>query len=309
MNVVKVIMIMLGCNVASSHVVQGLKKNEQHQVMLKRFTSDGDPRISIEEQTVRKETMNKEVEQRRKQGQNGVDRSHTGGISTSFLKTEVVAFPAKLSEATKTLREEFIFISQVNKKAGVRSPLIVLLHGGGAHKLPTKKHLSNRVAVLVSQYKHPFNVLVPIYKSSPSVRNGWNPDDLTRLLKYVVKAYDIDPDKVFLTGHSMGGAGTFMWANSYPDLFAGIAPTSAGGAESPNSDLPVKAENLTKLPIWAFHGDKDNVCDYRKIEKLLEEVKSLGGDPKFTLLEGLGHNVTSTVYNDDKILKWFIEQL
>ena len=99
-----------------------------------------------------------------------------------------------------------------------------------------------------------------------------------------------------------------MWGNKYPKLLTAIAPSAAGGAEEPKSDLPVKAENYKSLPVWAFHGSKDGVCDYKRIEKLTNLINDLGGKAKFTLFDGVGHNLGPVVHNDDKVLKWFMEQ-
>ncbi|WDE95415.1 prolyl oligopeptidase family serine peptidase [Lentisphaera profundi] len=281
-------------------------REQRRKEILEKFDKDGDGRLSKEEHEAVRASFEKERDSRKKTSQTDKKRTPKPKVDESFIKGAVVSMPSSLDAETKTLRNEFVFFKQVNQTE--KTPLIIYLHGGGAHNGPTSRHLSNPTASLISKGKYPFNLLIPVFQKAEGMPNGWNPDDLTRLLKFIINEYNIDAKRVFLTGHSMGGAGTLMWGNKYPELFAGLVPRSAGGAESPKGELPVQAKNFVKVPIWAFHGSKDGACDYRKIESLLKEIKSLGAQPKFTLLEGLGHNISSAVNSDDKILKWFMEQ-
>jgi predicted peptidase len=281
-------------------------QEQRRKEILEKFDKDGDGHISKEEHEALRAHFEAERKARKKTNPTEKKRTPRSKMDESFIKGEVVSMPISLEAEIKSLRNEFVFFKQVNKKE--KTPLIIYLHGGGAHNGPTSRHLSNPTAPLISKGKYPFNLLIPVFQKAEGLPNGWNPDDLTRLLKFIISEYNIDAKRVFLTGHSMGGAGTFMWGNKYPELFAGLVPRSAGGAESPKGELPVESKNFVNVPIWAFHGSKDGACDYRKIESLLKEIQSLGGKPKFTLLEGLGHNISSAVNSDDKILKWFMEQ-
>jgi predicted peptidase len=301
----KYILSMLLLSLFSVNLYAQNSENKRQEI-LEKFDKDGDGRLSKGEHEAVRAHFEEERKSRKKTSQTENKRTPKVKVDETFLKGEVVTMPSSLDEATKTLRNEFVFFKQLNQEG--KGPLIIYLHGGGAHNGPTARHMSNPTASLISKGKYPFNLLIPVFQKADGIANGWNPDDLTQLLKFVVTKYNIDAKRVFLTGHSMGGAGTFMWANKYPELFAGVVPRAAGGAESPKSELPVEAKNFVNVPIWAFHGSKDGVCDYRKIESLLNEIESLGAKPKFTLLEGMGHNISPAINSDDKILKWFMEQ-
>ena len=304
MKYMKLMAALMSFGMAISSLAQAPNKSERHKQILEEFDVDKDGRISKEEHEKVKEAM-----QKQRDGKQGGSKQKPpiSRLDSTILKAEVIKFPSALSQKIKTLRPEYAFFSQVKKLGNKKHPLVIYLHGGGGQGGSTSKHLNNVMAKQVSQYKHPFAVLVPVFQKAEGMPNGWDPDDLTTLLKHVITKHDIDPDRVYLTGHSMGGAGSFMWANQYPQLFAGIAPTSAGGAESPKGDLPVKAVNFKGLPIWAFHGSEDGACDYRKIESLLKQVNTVGGNAKFTILEGEKHNIGGIINEDDKILRWFLE--
>jgi predicted peptidase len=300
----KVLFVLLSILCVGSLCAQD--KEQRRKEILEKFDKDGDCRLSKEEHEALRAHFEKERESRKKSTPTENKRKPKSKVDESFIKGEVVSMPTSLEAEIKSLRNEFVFFKQINEKE--KAPLIIYLHGGGAHNGPTSRHLGNSTASLISKGKYPFNLLIPVFQKVDGQPNGWNPDDLKRLLEFIIKVYNIDAKRVFLTGHSMGGAGTFMWGNKYPELFAGLVPRSAGGAESPKGELPVEAKNFVNVPIWAFHGSKDGACDYRKIESLMKEIENLGGKPKFSLLEGLGHNISSVVNSDDKILKWFMEQ-
>ncbi len=131
--------------------------------------------------------------------------------------------------------------------------------------------------------------------------SSWNPESLVQLIEHVSSHLSIDPDRIYLTGYSMGGFGTWATACHDPDRFAAIAPVSGGG------DVQ-QAERLKDLPIWAFHGDKDNVVPIEPDRAMVDAVQKCGGNVKFTVYPGAGHGICDMTYQDEHFFDWLLVQ-
>ena len=103
------------------------------------------------------------------------------------------------------------------------------------------------------------------------------------LIDTVASEYRIDKDRIYLTGVSMGGYGTWDLVARRPELFAAAIPVCGGGD-------PAQAEKLAKLPIWAFHGDADPLVPVERPRDMIAAIKKAGGEPKYTEYKGVGHD-------------------
>ena len=176
-------------------------------------------------------------------------------------------------------------------------PLVLFLHGSGESGSDLAKVKVHGPPKLVeSNGPFPFILVSP---QSPG--RGWNPDVLNALLDTLIKQYRVDKDRVYLTGLSMGGYGTWMLAAAHPEKFAAIAPICGGGS-------PADAKALAKLPIWVFHGAKDNTVPLRRSEEMVEALKAAGGNPKFTVYPDAGHDSWTATYNDPEFYSWLLAQ-
>ena len=115
------------------------------------------------------------------------------------------------------------------------------------------------------------------------------------------KEYSIDPQRIYLTGLSMGGYGTWDLLARKPDLFAAGVPVCGGGDES-------TAEKFAKVPVWVFHGDKDTAVPVGRSRTMVEALKKAGGHPKYTEYAGVGHNPWDKAYADPKLMNWLFKQ-
>jgi predicted peptidase len=127
---------------------------------------------------------------------------------------------------------------------------------------------------------------------------------LDRLIQEVVKSHDIDPDRVYLTGVSMGGMGTWSLAMAHPRRFAAIAPI-AGGVYAP--PMVPRYRALRNTAVWAFHDAADPSIPHRKSARAVERVNAVGGSARLTTLETGRHYIQSTVFAEGEVFDWFLE--
>ena len=182
-------------------------------------------------------------------------------------------------------------------------PVILFLHGSG-EKGDGKADI-NRVKLhgppkVVEQKKDfPFVVISP---QCPADQRGWKPEALAALLDDVLATHKAaDPDRVYLTGLSMGGFGTWALAARHPEKFAAIAPICGGG--DPNS-----AEKIKNLPAWVFHGEQDHTVPIERDQAMVDAMKKAGApEVKFTRYPDKGHDAWTVTYDDPKLYEWFLE--
>ena len=176
-------------------------------------------------------------------------------------------------------------------------PLVLFLHGSGESGDDLNKVKVHGPPKLVdSNGPFPFILVAP---QSPG--RGWDPHVLNALLDSVIKKYRVDKNRVYVTGLSMGGYGTWALAAAYPGKFAALAPICGGGK-------PTDAGKLARLPIWVFHGAKDTTVLPRRSEEMVEAIKAAGGNPKFTLYPDAGHDSWSATYDNPEFYKWLLAQ-
>lgn len=179
-----------------------------------------------------------------------------------------------------------------------RWPLILFLHGSGERGTDLKK-LSNDGPAMMAHRDPDFPFIV-VSPQCPE-DDWWNNDVLISLLNEVQRKYRVDLTRVYLTGLSMGGYGTWALATEYPDRFAAIAPISGAGY----SDC---ANRLTKLPIWVFHGAKDKLVPPSEAQDMFDTIKKAGGDIKLTMYPDAGHNAWTRTYQNPDFYAWLLQQ-
>ncbi len=178
-----------------------------------------------------------------------------------------------------------------------RWPLVLFLHGAGESGSDLAKVKTHGPPKLVeANGPFPFILVSP---QSPG--RGWNPDFLNALLDSLIKKYRVDKNRVYLTGLSMGGYGTWALAAAHPEKFAAIAPICGGGNTN-------DAAKLARLPIWVFHGGKDNTVPLKRSEEMVEAIKAAGGNPKFTVYPEAGHDSWTATYDNPEFWKWLLAQ-
>jgi predicted peptidase len=180
-------------------------------------------------------------------------------------------------------------------------PAIVFLNGMGECGSDGLKQVGQGIgtAVLFGVEKWPFIIIFP--QKQDTYANWEDEDDMVMaILEKTRKEYDIDNSRIYLTGISQGGHGTWTIGAKHADLFAAIAPICGWGDEE-------IAKKLTKMPIWAFHGDADDAVSVESSRKMSEYLKTSGGSCKLTIYPGVGHNSWDKAYREEKLGEWFLE--
>ena len=190
--------------------------------------------------------------------------------------------------------------SAYNESANTpKYPLLIFLHGSGErgnseiNPDALKKVLVNGPPKLIEkgewQPKHPMIV------ASPQLTSGnWNPDNIHSFITYLITNYNINTERIYLTGLSLGGFGSFNYISSYGfDSYAAAIVPIAGGGNTNSGD------KFTTTPVWAFHGDQDNIVSHNQSINMINAINE--ADPeikaKITLYPGVSHNSWSRTYN------------
>jgi predicted peptidase len=202
-----------------------------------------------------------------------------------------------------------------------RLPLVLFLHGAGERGNDNEAQLRHGMKDLLAwcrENKQSCHILAP-----QCARGGWwsnmegdfrgkegmilrdQPGEAMAVVLGVidglVEAGEVDPDRVYITGLSMGGFGTFDAISRRPEFFAAAVPVCGGGD-------PKQAVKFKDLPLWVFHGAKDSVVQEVLSAQMVAAVKEAGGTPKYTVYPEANHDSWSATYADGRVWKWLFAQ-
>lgn len=215
------------------------------------------------------------------------------------------SFRSKLSKAVEA--NYLLFLPQDYTRRGEkRWPTILFLHGAGERGTNLNKvTVHGPPKIVKNRPDFPFIVISP---QCPNDRT-WSQDVLLALLDEVARQYKVDQSRVYLTGLSMGGYGTWQLGLNHPDRFAAIAPICGGGDILPIL-LPDRKQTkrLKELPVWAFHGAKDEAVKVAESERLINALQKIGNDPKLTVYAEAGHDSWTETYNNQALYDWFLQK-
>jgi predicted peptidase len=177
-------------------------------------------------------------------------------------------------------------------------PLLVFLHGAGERGDDLELVKKHGPPKLVEEGQDlPFIVLSPQCQE----RGGWQAEALAKLIDEIVAKHKVDADRVYLTGLSMGGFGTFALAAAHPEKFAAIVPICGGGD-------PKTAEKLRALPTWVFHGAKDRAVPLERSQEMVDALQAAGGNVQFTVYPEAEHDSWTETYANPKLYQWLLAQ-
>jgi predicted peptidase len=183
-------------------------------------------------------------------------------------------------------------------------PLIVFLDGIGSRGTDNEKQVSGASLLVTkkNRQKHPCFVVAPQCpggKDFPFWNQGVHSGLVMGVIEDVEKSHRIDPRRIYATGLSDGGFGVWFLIHLYPDRFAAAVPIAGQGLG------PKAAPKLTHVPIWSFHGEKDNP---RPVREMMAALEKAGGKPKYTEYKNAGHHIWGRAYNEPELFEWLFAQ-
>ena len=220
--------------------------------------------------------------------------------SSKNLKSGQYAKIFEQEIAVKAKLGYLVYIPKEFPSSKDKWPLVMFLHGVGERGSDLERVKIHGLAKLAENKDFPFMVVSPQCPGDVWWNNPVQVEALNALLDELMKTYPVDPDRVYLTGLSMGGFGTWALAAAHPEKFAAIAPICGGGN-------PADAKKLASLPIWVFHGDNDTTVPISKSQEMVDAIKKEGGDIKFTVYPGVGHDSWTRTYDNPELYEWLLK--
>ncbi|MBG84957.1 MAG: phospholipase [Phycisphaerae bacterium] len=195
------------------------------------------------------------------------------------------------------------------------APLVIFLHGAGERGndnqrqltyLPERfldaPHLNTRDCFVLAPQCPRDDAWAPFGNRSPeSAEQTMAMKAAIHTIRKILSEENIDTSRIYLTGLSMGGYGSWDLAARHPDWFAAVVPICGGGD-------PQTAPKLVELPIWAFHGDKDQIVPESASSVMVSAIRKEGGRPAYTVLPGVGHGSWPYAYGPRGAMDWMFSQ-
>lgn len=212
-------------------------------------------------------------------------------FSCSFL----LVFAKDITPVKNKTTYDFLLRLPANySQEGEQQPILVFLHGRSlsGNNLERVK----RYGVLYAMEK---GQEIPGIIVAPQTANGWDPDEIMEVIDYVIANYNADASRVYVCGMSMGGYGTMDVAGKYPDRIAAAVAICGGGTLG-------YACNLTQVPLWIQHGNRDRAVPLSESKKMFNAIKKCNkhADVTLTIVPGGTHGSVERLFHQDKIYDW-----
>ena len=226
----------------------------------------------------------------------------SAAMPTGFLNKDITV-------AGKTYR--YVVYVPHDYDASKPSPAIVFLHGAGECGTDGLKHVGQGIgtAIMHDASAWPFVVVMP---QKPEVGKQWEDYDaaVMEMLKATEHEYTVDTNRVYLTGLSQGGHGTWTLGAKHADIWAAIAPICGYGNSGHDGKVEVPdglVDRVKALPIWAFHGDADSAVSVEHTKKIIASLQAASADAKATIYPGVNHNSWDKAYREEHLGEWFLQ--
>jgi predicted peptidase len=226
----------------------------------------------------------------------------SAGAQQSAVKSAQTAEKLRVTVTKEVALDYLLALPEGYSDDGAPWPLVLFLHGAGERGSDLEKVKTHGPPKLVEAGQK-----IPAIVASPQCpQNSWwtnHLDALVALLDDLVARLNVDPERVYLTGISMGGYGTWALAALEPERFAAAAPICGGGSGV------ATAVRVSDLPIWAFHGEADPVVPVDESRRLVDAIQRRGGTRvKLTTYPGVGHDSWTQTYEDPAFWEWLFAQ-
>lgn len=236
-----------------------------------------------------------------------------GGISKSFSQSSLFSHEQYIGAEGDTLHYRQL-VSDYDPKT--EYPLVIFLHGSGERGNDNEAQLKWGVMNFASDHimkMHPSIVIAPQCPEKTSWANLSYEDmslesSPTKTMKLLIELINdailkmpVDTNRIYITGLSMGGYGTYDAMMRYPDLFAAAVPVCGGGDIS-------KASSIAHIPMWIFHGALDGAVSPELSQNMVKALTEQGANPGYTQYPETGHFSWIAAYSDDMMMEWLYSQ-
>jgi len=212
-------------------------------------------------------------------------------------------FEATVAESV-SLRHLFHLPTCYHDRPRLRWPLMLFLHGAGERGDDLALVRQHGPPKLVEERSLPFVLLSPQCPADTTWLTML--PALAALIEDAIARYRVDPARIYVTGLSMGGFGTWALAAARPDLIAAIAPICGGGDWF--RGFPARALDLWEMPVWAFHGAQDQVVPPSGSQELVALLQALGGPARLTIYPDAEHDSWTETYRNPALYRWLLSQ-
>jgi predicted peptidase len=199
-----------------------------------------------------------------------------------------------------------VYLPDAAGKTHQRWPAIIFLHGSGERGTNVwDVTMHGPPKIVKSEKDFPFIVLSP--QCPPGQQ--WQVDDVVSFVKNMERRYPIDRNRIYLTGLSMGGSGTWNILLAHPGIFAAAVPI-CGRADTNGLPFiaPEKMEKIKHLPIWIFHGEKDPTVPVSASKEMAAALEKLGANVKLTIYPEAKHDSWTQTYANPALYDWLLSQ-
>ncbi|MBE7177614.1 MAG: dienelactone hydrolase family protein, partial [Mucilaginibacter polytrichastri] len=225
--------------------------------------------------------------------------SKLAATSSSFVRrTEGQRVYNLTSLKLKTIKQYLGYIPPgYNSQPTKKWPLVINLHGSSETGTDANKIFWTYFAWSTIDKKRPYILITPQLLTGNS---AWNAADLDKLIATITPMFNVDPNRIVITGYSMGGHGAWDLAEYNPGRYAGVLAIAGWGNTA-------SASKMKNLPAWAHHGDKDQYVAYKNSVNMINAIKSSGGSSaSLKTYYGRDHFIHSTVYDDNNVINWIL---
>jgi len=220
---------------------------------------------------------------------------HSADSKTGFID--------KIHKDADGIEHKYVVFVPHDYKSDQEYPVILFLHGSGETKGGSKQPVDVGIgpAIKAREKTFPFITIIPQAEKRPWTAGTPDGKMAMAILDEVQKEYKTDSKRLYLTGLSMGGFGTWSHAAQFPDKWAAIVPICGGGE-------PSSVEKFKHIPCWCFHGDADKAVKVDLSRNMIKALKEAGASPKYTEYPGVPHNSWDMAYGTDELYTWLLEQ-
>jgi predicted peptidase len=236
-------------------------------------------------------------------------------VSTSLMAQKQPSLFDKLLLVNKGDTLPYRLLKPVNPGSKEQFPLVIFLHGAGERGKDNEVHIKHISELFLDERnrgKYPCYLVAPQCPKNDQwadysgnevgASEATKPLQMVmRLIEQITKEYPIDQTRIYITGLSMGGFGTWDLLSRYPNKFAAAIPICGGGS-------PLSAPQIKHIPIWAFHGALDPIVPPQKSREMVLALQEAGGIPGYTEYPDVEHDSWVHAYKEPHLIHWLFKQ-